>query len=126
MKIKVFVFLFVFLLVPEISFSTIYNPTKEIETKLIVLSLANVPMYGQKDFVLITAKSESSDKVFVLEVSPRWFLKEEFFNKIRPNRKILVIGSLSEKNWIVVRKITSDEYSIILRTKQGFPLWRVN
>ncbi len=106
--------------------SSVYNPLKEVEGNFIVLSFSNVPMYGQKDFVLITAKAEKENKIFILEISPRWFLKEEFFNKIKLNSKIKVFGSLTKENWIVVRKISLGEiYSIDLRTKEGFPLWRV-
>ena len=106
--------------------SSVYNPLREVKGNFIVLSFSNVPMYSQKDFVLITAKGEKENKIFILEISPRWFLKEEFFNKIKINSTIKVIGSLTKENWIVVRKISLGEvYNIDLRTKEGFPLWRV-
>ncbi len=105
---------------------SVYNPLREVKRNFIVLSFSNVSMYGQKDFVLITAKDEKENKIFILEISPRWFLKEEFFNKIKLNSTIKVIGSLTKENWIVVRKISLGEvYSIDLRTQEGFPLWRV-
>ncbi len=123
-KVAVFLFFIFYLLFNNIN-ATLYNPVKEVKTKLIVLALSNISMYGEKDFVLITAKSEVGNKIFILEISPRWFLKEEFFEKVKPNLKIHVIGSLSKENWIVVRKISTADYSVELRTKQGFPLWRV-
>ncbi len=123
-KLIAFLFLFFNLFFTNIN-ATLYNPVKEIETKLVVLSLSNISMYGEKDFVLITAKSEVGNKIFILEISPRWFLKEEFFERVKPNLKIHVLGSLAKENWIVVRKISIGGYSVELRTKQGFPLWRV-
>ena len=105
---------------------SIYNPLKEVNKDLIVLSFSNLPMYGQKDFILITTKEIKNNKIYILEISPRWFLKKEFFEKIKINSKIKVVGSLTRDNWIVVRNLSSqNSYFLELRTKQGFPLWRV-
>jgi len=108
-------------------FSQIYNPQKEINTKLRVVLIYESNIYGQKDFVTMKGINLTDKKLYTLEIAPRWFLKKNFFSIIAPGEVINIIGTLSidRKNRILIREISYKSKNILLRTKQGFPLWRV-
>ena len=123
---KIFILLFLMILSLKLS-SQIYNPQKEINTKIRVILVYESSLYNQKDFVTIKGINLTDKKIYTLEIAPRWFLKEKFFNIISPGEIIDIIGakSIEKKNWILVRKISFKSKNISLRTKKGFPLWRV-
>ncbi len=127
MKLQKKIIIFFLILLSINLFSQIYNPQKEINIKLRVVLIYESNIYGQKDFVTMKGINLSDKKLYTLEIAPRWFLKKDFFRSISPGQIINITGALSigKKNWILVREISYESQTISLRTKQGFPLWRV-
>ncbi len=127
MRLKKILIVLIVLIIIRCLPAQIYNPQNEVNIKVRVVLIYESNLYEQKDFVMIKGINLTDKKLYIFEIAPRWFLKEDFFNSINPGEIINIVGafSIGQKNIIIARTISSGLTEVVLRTEKGFPLWRV-
>jgi hypothetical protein len=78
--------------------------------------------YHYQDFVYINLSVKDGGTIKI-EMAPHWFIPVEFSQKDH----VTVTGSkveVDKKTVIIAQSIQTEEKTILLRDKYGFPLWR--
>lgn len=91
-----------------------------------VVSLDSLPSRrGTFEKTHLTVKTNK--ETIEVHLAPSWFLAEQDFD-LTPQDKITVLGSrikLDGEEAIVAREIKKGERTLVLRDRDGFPVWRM-
>lgn len=89
-----------------------------------VISLESFP--SRRGFSGTHLMVQTDKETIEIHLAPSWFLAERDF-ELTPQDKITVIGSridVDGQDAIIARKIIKGDRTLILRDRDGFPVWR--
>lgn len=83
---------------------------------------------SRRDFEGTHLLVKTNKEIIEVHLAPSWFLAEQDFD-LTPQDKITIVGSrinLNGQEAIVAREIKKGERALVLRDRDGFPVWRRN
>jgi len=114
---------FLFSLAPVFLLSIyFYNPSNAIQKKGTIIETKKEPLHGRIFWILKIRTTYG--KIFKVELAPPDFMKDFSPKKGDFAEVEGSLASSGNENFMIARVITWKGKKWILRTKEGFPLWR--